>query len=118
MRNILTEKRQWCKVEIGKKTEKYAQTASESLFEKRCIVYKITLHAAGAGGEGDCSFTKRQTDERWEEFPVGIAIRQEIFGLFFCRFFFHSPTVENMSVLPTNAAVFYVIFIDKDVDKF
>ena len=87
MRNILTEKRQWCKVEIGKKTEKYAQTASESLFEKRCIVYKITLHAAGAGGEGDCSFTKRQTDERWEEFPVGIAIRQEIFGLFFCRFF-------------------------------
>ena len=41
MRNILTEKRQWCKVEIGKKTEKYAQTASESLFEKRYIVYKI-----------------------------------------------------------------------------
>ena len=95
MRNILTEKRQWCKVEIGKKTEKYAQTASESLFEKRYIVYKITLYAAGAGGEGDCSFTKRQTDV-----------------------FFHSPTVENMSVLPTNAAVFYVIFIDKDVDKF
>ena len=87
MRNILTEKRQWCKVEIGKKTEKYAQTASESLFEKRCIVYKITLHAAGAGGEGDCSFTKRQTDEMWEGFPVGVAIRQEIFGLFFCRFF-------------------------------
>jgi len=87
MRNILTEKRQWCKVEIGKKTEKYAQTASESLFEKRYIVYKITLHAAGAGGEGDCSFTKRQTDEMWEEFPVGIAIRQEIFGLFFCRVF-------------------------------
>ena len=86
MRNILTEKRQWCKVEIGKKTEKYAQTASESLFEKRYIVYKITLYAAGAGGEGDCSFTKRQTDEMWE--------------------------------LPTNAAVFYVIFIDKDVDKF
>ena len=51
MRNILTEKRQWCKVEIGKKTEKYAQTASESLFEKRYIVYKITLYAAGAGGE-------------------------------------------------------------------
>ncbi len=25
---------------------------------------------------------------------------------------------ENMSVLPTNAAVFYVIFIDKDVDNF
>ena len=48
---------------------------------------KITLHAAGAGGEGDCSFTKRQTDEMWEEFPVGVAIRQEIFGLFFCRFF-------------------------------
>ena len=82
MRNILTEKRQWCKVEIGKKTEKYAQTASESLFEKRYIVYKITLYAAGAGGEGDCSFTKRQTDEMWEEFPVGIAIRQEIVGFF------------------------------------
>ena len=44
MRNILTEKRQWCKVEIGKKTEKYAQTASESLFEKRYIVYKITTN--------------------------------------------------------------------------
>ena len=41
MRNILTEKRQWCKVEIGKKTEKYAQTASESLypFLKRDILY-------------------------------------------------------------------------------
>ena len=32
--------------------------------------------------------------------------------------FFLEPTDENMSVLPTNAAVFYVIFIDKDVDKF
>ena len=28
------------------------------------------------------------------------------------------PNVENMSVLPTNAAVFYGIFIDKDVDNF
>ena len=87
MRNILTEKRQWCKVEIGKKTEKYAQTASDSLFEKRCIVYKITPHAAKNNGEGHSSFTKRQTDGMREEFPEGVAILQEIFGLFFCRFF-------------------------------
>ena len=32
--------------------------------------------------------------------------------------FFLEPTDENMSVLPTNAAVFYGIFIDKDVDIF
>ena len=32
--------------------------------------------------------------------------------------FFPLTDIGNMSVLPTNAAVFYVIFIDKDVDKF
>ena len=36
----------------------------------------------------------------------------------FLWFFFLGSALENMSVLPTNAAVFYVIFIDKDVDKF
>lgn len=37
--------------------------------------------------------------------------------LFFVAFF-TMPMGENMSVLPTNAAVFYGIFIDKDVDNF
>ena len=32
--------------------------------------------------------------------------------------FFLEPTDENMSVLPTNATVFYGIFIDKHVDIF
>ena len=40
------------------------------------------------------------------------------FGLFFLWVFFLRTALENMSVLPTNATVFYVIFIDKRVDKF
>ena len=48
----------------------------------------------------------------WSSEPMGI------FGLFFLWVFFLRLTLENMSVLPTNATVFYVIFIDKRVDKF
>ena len=56
-----------------------------------------------------CKVCDFSSPERYEE-------RKKMLASFVV--FFLEPTDENMSVLPTNAAVFYVIFIDKDVDIF
>ncbi len=83
---------------------------------------KTDRHRRSGRACGWADFVPQGGSARCERFFVSKmqsrALKQPHFRMDFFVAFFVGPTAENTSVLPTNAVVFYGIFLDKDVDNF